>query len=54
LEAAGTIPNKGTGPVMLENGFNKLVAQHGLQNKLEFIRIENMTLDVLESFVANK
>lgn len=39
MKASGTIPYKGTGPIMLENGFKNLVESRGLSDKIEFVRM---------------
>jgi hypothetical protein len=39
MKASGTIPNRGTGPIMLENGFQNLAEPRGLSDKIEFLRM---------------
>jgi hypothetical protein len=54
MQASGTIPNTGTGPIMLENGFHKLTSSMGQRlSSLEYIRVENMTMEELESEVES-
>lgn len=46
-QKAGTIPYTGTGPVMLETGFKKIVAERGLEKELLFENREGMRVSEL-------